>query len=53
MRSDLQTFRLITRELWHVAILWDKIDRGPPPQGRWETVIDWNRAAPPASSALF
>ena len=33
--------------------LWDKIDRGPPPPGRWETVIDWSGAAPPASSAPF
>ena len=45
-------FNVITG-LVNLDLLWDKIDKGPPPQGRWETVIDWNGAAPPASSAPF
>ena len=45
-------FNVITG-LVNLDRLWDKIDRGPPPQGRWETVIDWNRAAPPASGTPF
>ena len=45
-------FNVITG-LVNLDLLWDKIGKGPPPQGRWETVIDWNRAAPPASSAPF
>ena len=45
-------FNVITG-LVNLDLLWDKIDKGPPPQGRWETAIDWNGAAPPASSAPF
>ncbi len=45
-------FNVITG-LVNLDRLWDKIDRGPPPPGRWETVIDWNKAAPPASSSTF
>ena len=37
-------FNVITG-LVNLDLLWDKIDRDPPPQGRWETVMDWNRAA--------
>ena len=48
----ISEFNVITG-LVNLDRLWDKIDRGPPPQGRWETVIDWNGAAPPASSAPF
>ncbi len=39
--------------LVNLHLLWDKIDKGPPPPGRWETVIDWNGAVPPAGSAPF
>ena len=45
-------FNVITG-LVNLDLPWDKIDKGPPPQGRWETVIDWNGDAPPASSAPF
>ena len=45
-------FNVITG-LANLDRLWDKIDKGPPPRGRWETVIDWNGAAPPARSAPF
>ena len=34
----------------NLHLLWDRIDKGPPPPGRRETVIDWNRAALPASN---
>ena len=43
-------FNVITG-LVNLHLLWDRIDKGPPPPGRWETVIDWNGAAPPEGSA--
>ena len=45
-------FNVITG-LVNLHLLWDKIDRGPQPPGRWVPVIDWNGAVPPASSAPF
>ena len=45
-------FNVITG-LVNLDLLWDKIDKGQPPQGRWKTVIDWNKAVPSASSAPF
>ena len=27
--------------LVNLHLLWDRIDKGPPPPGRWEMVIDW------------
>ena len=45
-------FNVITG-LVNLHLLWDRIDKGPPPLNRWETVIDWNGAVPPAGSAPF
>ena len=38
-------FNVITG-LVNLHLLWDRIDKGPPPSGRWDAVIDWNRAIP-------
>ena len=45
-------FNVITG-LVNLRLLWDRIDKGPPPSGRWETVIDWNGAVPSAGNAPF
>ena len=45
-------FSVITG-LVNLHLLWDRIDKGPPLPGRWETSIDWNGASPPASGAPF
>ena len=45
-------FNVITG-LVNLHLLWDRIDKDPPLSGRWETVIDWNGAAPPAGSVSF
>ena len=45
-------FNVITG-LVKLHLFWDRIDKGPPPQGRWETVIDWSEAVTSASSAPF
>ena len=45
-------FNVITG-LVNLRLLWDKIDRNPPPPGKWETVIDWSSAVSRASSAPF
>ena len=37
--------------LVNLYLLWDRIYKGPPPPGRWETIIDWNGAVPPVDSA--
>ena len=39
--------------LVNLHLLWDRIVKGPLPSGRWEAVIDWNGAVPPAGSAQF
>ena len=39
--------------LVNLRLLWGRIDKSPPPPGRWEAVIDWNGAVPPAGNAPF
>ena len=41
--------------LVNLHLLWDRIDKGPPPPGKQETSINWNGTAPPppASGAPF
>ena len=41
MNQFSDEFNVITG-LVNLCLLWDKIDRGPPPPGRRETAIDWN-----------
>lgn len=35
----------------NLRVLGDRIDKGPPPPGRWGTSIGWNGPVPPASGA--
>ena len=45
-------FNVITG-LVNLHLLWDKIDKGPPPPDMWGTSINWNGTVTPASGAPF
>ena len=45
-------FNVITG-LVNQHLLWDRIDKGPPPPGKWETAVDWSGVVTPANSAPF
>ena len=36
-------FNVVTG-LVNLHLMWDYVDRGPPPPGRWRTSVDWDRA---------
>ena len=45
-------FNVITG-LVNLHLLWDRIDKGQPPSGRWGTRMDWNGTVTPAKGAPF